>query len=184
MTNLYLVRHGKAAAGFGAHADPGLDDLGRTQANTAAQWLFEQLSPITLLTSPLARARETATPLEALWNTTARTESRVAELPTPNMDLQQRASWLQQAMQGSWSELDESLQTWRADLGTCLREQTEDVVIFSHYVAINAAVGLASNDSRMRIFAPDNASITHLRVDAQGELQVVELGRTAQTVVN
>ena len=42
MTQIHLVRHGKAAAGFGSHKDPGLDDLGRRQAQAVAAMLHEQ----------------------------------------------------------------------------------------------------------------------------------------------
>ncbi len=36
MAKLYLVRHGKASAGWGMEKDPGLDDLGHAQAKAAA----------------------------------------------------------------------------------------------------------------------------------------------------
>ena len=42
MATVQLVRHGKAAAGFGAHPDPGLDDLGRHQAQAVAAMLDAQ----------------------------------------------------------------------------------------------------------------------------------------------
>ena len=58
-----------------------------------------------------------------------------------------------------------------------------DCIIFSHYVAINAAVGAAMNDDRMRIFGPDNCSVTTLS-NSEGKLSVVELGRVADTHIN
>ena len=36
MAKLYLVRHGKATSGWGMEKDPGLDDLGHSQAKAAA----------------------------------------------------------------------------------------------------------------------------------------------------
>ena len=42
MAIVQLVRHGKAAAGFGTHPDPGLDDLGRSQAAAVAAMLDQQ----------------------------------------------------------------------------------------------------------------------------------------------
>ena len=36
MARLYMVRHGKAAAGWDGDADPGLDALGRQQAEAVA----------------------------------------------------------------------------------------------------------------------------------------------------
>ena len=65
----------------------------------------------------------------------------------------------------------------------CLLAFKEDVVLFSHYVAINAAVGVALDDSRMVVFHPDNASVTRLSNDG-GELRVVELGGEAATHIN
>ena len=43
MPTIYLVRHGSAAAGFGAHADPGLDDVGRRQAVETAGLLSDEI---------------------------------------------------------------------------------------------------------------------------------------------
>lgn len=183
--SIYLVRHGKAAAGFGAHRDPGLDDVGRQQAAASAA-LLAPLGPLPIQSSPMARAYETALPLAELWQVAAgdiHIEPRVAEIPSPTEDLQARAAWLSQAMQGSWQQLDAPFQDWRKALHTCLCSIRSSCVIFSHYVAINAAVGLASNDTRMRIFAPDNGSITTLSL-TDGQLTVESLGRTADTKIN
>lgn len=184
MAQLYLVRHGKAAAGFAAHKDPGLDELGQTQAETIGRYLQTHInSPIAIVSSPLARAYQTAQPLAQAWKTDIAIESRVAEIPSPTDDLAERAAWLGQAMQGSWTELDPPFQAWRQALAQCLLDLSQDTVIFSHFVAINAAVGLAENDPRMRIFSPDNASVTVMRND-DGQLAVDQLGLTADTHVN
>ncbi|MDG1704086.1 MAG: histidine phosphatase family protein [Pseudomonadales bacterium] len=184
MAIVQLVRHGKAAAGFGAHPDPGLDDLGRSQAAAVAAMLDQQhqIRPI-LLSSPLARAYETAQALAALWQADITIENRVAEIPSPTPDLEARAAWLSQAMAGNWSDLDASVQQWQQDIGGFLAGCEEDCIIFSHYVAINAAVGAATGDDRMRIFGPDNCSVTTLD-NAGGKLTVVELGRIADTHIN
>ena len=39
MPTIVMVRHGRAAAGFGSHRDPGLDDVGRAQAEATAEEL-------------------------------------------------------------------------------------------------------------------------------------------------
>ena len=103
MAIVQLVRHGKAAAGFGAHPDPGLDDLGRAQAAAVANMLNDQhTSHPRLLSSPLARAYETAQALADHWDAPIGIESRVAEIPSPTTDLQARAQWLSTAMAGNW----------------------------------------------------------------------------------
>ena len=187
MAKIYLVRHGKAAAGFGTHRDPGLDDFGRQQAQDVAK-VLSQLAPpkLSLYSSPLARAYETAQPLADLWDVAhadITIEPRVAEIPSPTEDLAERASWLANAMQGGWDELDQPFQIWREQLHECLLALPQNCVIFSHFVAINAAVGLAQQDPRMRIFSPDNCSVTTLNND-NGQLQVEHLGQSAETFVN
>ena len=182
MAKIHLVRHGQAAAGFGAHADPGLSELGIEQARSVAQRLVEA-GPLVIISSPLARAYETAQPLAELWGCEIQIEHRVAEIPSPTQNLTERAAWLSQAMEGSWGELPNEQIQWRAALGECLHALYEDCVVFSHYVAINAAVGLAQEDDRMRIFGPDNCSVTTLDNTA-GRLNVLSLGNTATTKIN
>lgn len=181
--NLYLVRHGRAAAGFDSHADPDLDDLGREQATTVAQQLAASLSPIAVITSPIARARQTAGPLAELWNRPPAVVPAISEIPSPTTDLAARAAWLRDAMQGPWTDLPEPQQLFRHELVAYLRSATEDQVLFSHFVAINLAVGAATNDERMVVFRPDNASVTHL-TNEDGVLKVVSLGGEADTRVN
>ena len=184
MAIVQLVRHGKAAAGFGAHPDPGLDDQGRNQAQAVAAMLDHQHTDhLKLLSSPLARAYETGEYLAELWQAPIGIEARVAEIPSPTTDLKARAQWLSEAMAGNWSALDKSVQQWRRDLASFLLSCDSDCIIFSHYVAINAAVGAAMEDDRMRIFGPDNCSVTTLD-NAGTSLRVVELGRVAQTHIN
>ncbi len=181
MALLFLVRHGKAAAGFDGHHDPGLDELGRRQAEATARHLAP-LGPLAILSSPLARARETATPLASRWGVEPLIEHRVSEIPSPTEDLAQRAQWLRAAMQGRWRDLPTDLNTWRQSLIDCLLEIREDTVVFCHYVAINVAVGGATGDDRLVIFPPDNGSVTRL-TNSDRRLRVIELGRQADTSV-
>ena len=73
MSRIYLVRHGRAAADWGSHVDPGLDDVGRTQAEAMASELAPK-GPLPLVVSPLRRTRETAAALERRWELGARIE--------------------------------------------------------------------------------------------------------------
>lgn len=182
MAKIHLVRHGQAAAGFGTHRDPGLNELGRHQANAVAAML-EPLGPLPIWSSPLARAHETAQPLANLWQQEIMIEERVAEIPSPSEDLSERARWLGNAMQGNWSDLAEEFRAWRQALTDCLIQIEHDCIIFSHYVAINAAVGAAQKDDRMRVFAPDNCSVTIID-SHDGVLSVDVLGRSADTKIN
>lgn len=181
MARIYLVRHGKAAAGFDGHLDPGLDETGAREAREAAQ-VLAPLGPLALLSSPLARAMETAAPLAALWERDPQIEDRVAEIPSPAEDLAARSQWLRKVMAGRWADVPE-LADWRRRLVDCLHELREDTVIFSHFIAINVAVGEATADDRVVCFRPNNGSITLIETDGHA-LSVVELGGQADTRVN
>jgi broad specificity phosphatase PhoE len=178
---LYLIRHGRASAGFAEAQDPGLDEVGRAQVQAIAQELGP-LGPLPLVTSPLKRARETAVPFEALWGLHARVEPGVGEIPSPTADLQMRATWLRQALRGRWSELPAAYQEWRNRVVACLRALKTPTVVITHFVAINAAVSLATGDDRMTCFAPDHCSCTVLELSGS-TLRVVALGRQRATQV-
>jgi broad specificity phosphatase PhoE len=181
MARIYLVRHGEAASGFDAHHDPELSPMGRAQAQAAAQTLGA-LAPMALISSPLRRARETAMPLEALWSQTARIEAAVAEIPSPTPDLVQRGIWLKGIMAGTWAESGAEPQAWKREVIRCLTAMTQDCVIFSHFIAINAGVSHALGDPRIVCFMPDNASITIFETDGKS-LTLIEKGKERATII-
>ena len=178
MARVFMVRHGKAAAGFGGAMDPGLDDAGQAQADAAAKTLAP-LGPLKILTSPLLRTRQTAAPLAELWQRTPEVEEAVAEIPSPEgMTLEKRVLWLRKLMEGSWRDVNLRLGQWRENVIASLLAQREDCVIFSHYVAINVAAGAAAGDDRILVFSPDNCSVTVFET-RDGALTLVEKGREA-----
>src|SRR6185437_8784389 len=79
---LLLLRHALPVSG---HADPGLSDVGRAQAERVAQRLKGSRVDA-LVTSPLRRARETVAPIEASLGLTAEViyDLREWELDDPN----------------------------------------------------------------------------------------------------
>jgi broad specificity phosphatase PhoE len=182
MAKLYLVRHGRAASGWGMENDPGLDELGRAQARAAAQQLAP-LGPLAIITSPLNRARETAAPLAEIWQIEPGIEPRVGEIRCPFETPTDRVRWLKEVMANRWANLDRNLQAWRQDVIKTLCSITRDSVIFSHFIAINAAVGFAAADDRVVSFRPDNASITVLKTN-DNRIDLVRRGAEADTRVN
>jgi broad specificity phosphatase PhoE len=178
---LYLIRHGRPSAGFGEALDPGLDERGRSQAEALAQELAP-LGPLPIITSPLRRARETAAPLERLWKAAARVEPAVAELPTPGADPQARAVWLRTVLRGRWRELSVMHQQWREQVIATLVSLEASTVVTTHFIAINIAVGAATDDDRLVCCEPDHCSCTVLEV-RKGRLHLVSLGRQRETQV-
>ena len=174
MARLYLVRHGRAAGTWDPHPDPGLDDVGREQAEAMAAALMTH-GPLPLVTSPLRRTRETAAALERRWSVAAQIDARVGEISSPAISMAQRREWLINVLQSNWAELDQALGQWRSQVLKRFGEFTEDTVIVSHFVAINVAVGHALKDDRVTCFRPDNCSCTVLDIEG-GSWKIVKLG--------
>jgi broad specificity phosphatase PhoE len=188
MAKLYLVRHARPAAGWGEDADPGLDGTGEEQAEATALELSQSLDRLQIYTSPLRRCRETALPLERLWQRSASVLEPVAELPSPLLDLKERQEWLRQAMGGTWRDLCDSAPpgspdylAWRQTLLRTLAG-LPDCVIFTHFIAINVAVAAAHAREEVVCFQPDHASITCVEIE-DGIVRVIELGREAKTSI-
>lgn len=172
MTRLLLVRHARPAASWEASSDPPLDAVGREQAQAVAARLADR-GPLPVVTSPLRRARETAAPLAARWGNAARVVDAVGEIPSPMADLAERGVWLRRVLTQRWDEVDDVLRAWRDHLLDVLRGFEHDTVVFTHYVAINVAVGAATGDDRLTSCMPQHASVTELDVDPAGQLALV-----------
>ena len=183
MTRVYLVRHGRAAAGWGTDPDPGLDDIGAMQADGVARRLAT-LGPLALVSSPLQRCRETSAPLAGEWGVTVRIEPAVAEIPSPEgVAMADRVEWLRSAMAGTWTALGPRYTLFRDGVAAAIAELVEDTVVFSHFVAINAVIGAALGDDRLVIRSLDNCSVTVIDVAADGSLHLVEGGHEADTLI-
>ncbi|MGZ4673736.1 MAG: histidine phosphatase family protein [Ilumatobacteraceae bacterium] len=182
MIRLHLVRHGRAAAGWDTDPDPGLDALGLQQASAVAARLT-QLGPRSVLTSPLRRCRETAAVLAELWQVEPRIEPTVAEIPSPEgVAMADRVDWLREAMVGTWGELGPRYVAYRDQVVSFLAGLANDSVVFSHFIAINAVIGVALGDDRLVVRSLDNCSVTVVDV-VDGALQLVESGHEADTLI-
>jgi len=179
---LILVRHGEAAAGWTDDADPGLSELGQQQARDVAERLVA-LGPIPILTSPLLRCRETASPLADKCGVTPVVTGRVGEIQAPDHDVATRGPWLRDVMTKRWVDLPPAQQQWRADVLACLVEQPADCVIFTHFVAINAALGSAVADGRVVCRTVANCSTTVLESDGESLTLVEAPAEVPQTQV-
>jgi broad specificity phosphatase PhoE len=189
MPRLYLVRHAKPAASWGEDPDPGLDPLGLTQAQATAEELARSLARLPLYSSPMRRCRETARPLENIWFCNVELMASVAEIPSPPIPPTARRDWLIASMRGTWQQLHEKAPAgsidylqWRRTLIESLLAIEHDCVIYTHFIAINAAVGSAQKSDDVVCVRPDHASVTVIGND-QGRLRVIELGREADTLV-
>jgi broad specificity phosphatase PhoE len=187
MARVYLVRHGRAAAGWDTDPNPPLDELGRQQAIDVAR-SFSRHAVMPIVSSPLLRCQQTAFPLSSTWGIEVDIEPAVVEIPSPEgHDLSTRVGWLRNAMAGSWSELaansGDRYAKYRDSVVERITAVEADTIVFSHFVAINVVIGEALGDDRMVIARLDNCSVTTVDVATDGTLSIVEMGREADTLI-
>ena len=90
--NIILIRHGEAASSWEKSADPGLSDLGKAQAEECSNELLklEKIGSFSLISSPLARAKETSKPLSDNIILPVSLYPLFAEIPLPGIILSER----------------------------------------------------------------------------------------------
>jgi broad specificity phosphatase PhoE len=176
-----MIRHGRPEAGFTADPDPGLDELGHSQAEDVARVLLEQ-PPLEVISSPLKRAVETAQPLARQLGLEVAIDHRLAEVSTPGLSLEERGEWLHQVLYGSWAEQSAALLAWRRQLHECLLSIDQDTAVFSHFVAINAVASQALLSDAVTVFLPDHCSVTVFESDG-AQLSLVKKGAEIETKV-
>jgi broad specificity phosphatase PhoE len=177
---IYLVRHGRAAAGV-EDLDPGLDDLGRQQAACVAEAL-EGKTLHQLVASPMRRTRETAAPLGQRLGLSPVVRHEVFD---PAMPSDQRRTMIGPFMQSTWGAQPADLRAWRQrcveavlELGLHASAASRDLVVVSHYIAICAVIGEATDDDRVVPVPLANASISSFEL-VHGHLEVLAAGTTA-----
>jgi broad specificity phosphatase PhoE len=158
--------------------------VGRDQADAMAERLVATIGrPVPVVASPLLRCRQTAAPIAASWGVDVEIEPLVAEIPSPEgIPMGERVAWLRTTMAGRWSELGPRYVGFRDAVVSWLLAATSSMVVVSHFVAINAAIGAALGDDRMVLRSLDNCSVTVLDV-GDGVLHLVEGGHEADTLI-
>lgn len=171
---LRMIRHGEAVRALDGDTDPGLSLHGVHQALELPGLL--RAGAERLITSPLLRARETALPVAGAFGLEREICADYAELPwrdgqTPT----ERVAELAEALQLNWSGFDTQWHAWRARLIDRVMSEAGDVIVVTHFVAINVLVGLALADDRAVVVRPANASITEFHITSDG-LRLIALG--------
>ncbi|MDC2963896.1 histidine phosphatase family protein [Gammaproteobacteria bacterium] len=181
MAKIFLVRHGEASGAYTEDPDPGLSDRGEAQALSIKRFFIDR-SPLKVYSSPLKRAYETA---KLVTGDSAKIfeEPRMSEIPSDTQDLEKRGVWLRKVIERDWDKQPEKLKFWKKQVISFLESQTENTMIFTHFIAINAVVGHLTNSLSVVVCKPNNCSITILEVSNQ-KLQLISLPEEASTFIN
>ncbi len=188
MKRVHVIRHGRPASTWGgADVDPGLDAQGREQAEAVAREILalpERERPNRVVSSPLRRCRETAQPLAEALGVDVLIDPRVGEIPTPAaLSAAERPDWLRRAFGGRWDQVAGDLDyvAWTKSVAGALAERA-GAAVFSHFVALNAAVSAATGDPKVAAFRPDHCSLTVFEIDGD-RLILARKGREADSQV-
>ena len=124
VTRLYLVRHGRAAAGWNTDPDPGLDAVGREQAAAVAA----RLAPLGPLGHGVAARCGAAGDGGRRWPrrgaSPPRSSRGVAEIPSPEgVAMADRVEWLRAAMAGHVDGLGPRYTAFRDGVAAALRSR-------------------------------------------------------------
>ena len=183
VTDIWLVRHGEAAASFDQAIDPGLSPLGHEQAATAAQRLSAIVpSDAQLLSSPKQRAVQTGAPFAVTRDTVLQPDARFIELPSPD-GLAQRSEWLQQALASNWAALPTAVHDWRDSIAAALQAVSTPTVIFTHFLVINSIAAAVSQEDAVVQCLPANGSIHHLQIEG-AQWRWASRGAMLESIVN
>jgi broad specificity phosphatase PhoE len=188
MSRVYLIRHARPSSTWGGDDDdPGLDAVGRGQAEAAARALLalpQGQRPTRVVSSPLRRCRETAAPYAAAIGAEVEIEPDVGEIPSPAaLAPDERGPWLRAAFTGNWADIKGDLDyaAWRARVLAAAAARP-DTAVFSHFVAINAVLTALAGEPQVIQFRPDHCSISSFELEG-GALKLVERGAEAATQV-
>ena len=183
MTQIWLVRHGEAAASWEKDPDPGLSALGREQAERTALMLSDVVPEhARVVSSPLLRAQQTAAAFATKRDQEVIIDLRFSEVRSP-VPLSGRKVWLQDFMRQRWSEQSDDLWSWRSDIILGLRDVMQPTVIFCHFLVINAVVAEITEKTDVLQIYPANASFHELALDGE-MLSLIQLGEQMETRVN
>ena len=188
MSRVYLIRHAKPSATWGGDDDdPGLDDTGKGQAETAAKSLLAlapELRPTRVVSSPLRRCQETAQPFAKAIGVELEIDPNVGEIPTPKgLTSAERGPWLRSAFGGRWADIQGDLDydVWRHDVLKTVASRS-NAAVFSHFVAINAVLTALAGEPGVITLRPDHAAISVFELE-DGALTLIERGPEAATQV-
>ena len=190
---LVLVRHALPvridATPDGGAADPGLSERGRAQAERVVQALAGD-DVTAVYTSPLLRARETASPLAVALGMEPEVLPGIAEfdsgegsyVPVEELKAAGDPRW-ERLARGDLYSVGVDPVAFRARVVQALedvaaRHPGGRAVLFTHAGALNAAAGHVLERQQAIWFAPAYCSITRLGFARDGRRGVVSLNET------
>lgn len=189
---LLLIRHALPVRieNQSARADPDLSEVGFAQAKALARWLSGD-GIHTIYVSPLARARQTATPIAATLGLEPIVDDDLAEWDRdareyiPMEELKATGHELWDAMANHrWDDLGIDIDAFRSRVtssidGIAARNAGERVAVVCHGGVINTYTATVLGLADLLFFEPDYTSISRVLVSRGGTRSIKSINETA-----
>ena len=182
--SLIFVRHGEACGSWGEHPDPGLSKSGVSQSqklisNNSLQLLEDYI----FVSSPMSRAQMTAAPLIKKYKKDLLLDNIFSEIPSSKVVVSEKREWLRRIMAMNISDLPKEVSDWRSNIITKSLSFSNNTIIFSHFMVINAIVSGLMKRSEIMCFYPDYTSITQITLQNNRAISI-SLGDEKKTLIN
>ncbi len=187
--DLLIIRHAlpQRVEVVGRAADPPLAPLGLRQADALADWL-EPEGLDALYTSPMTRARETATPVASRLGIDAIVEEGVAEydrhseayVPIEELKAEGDPRWTEMLAGGYFSEDGIDPVEFQAGVVEAMERiitahPSQTAAVVCHGGVMNAYVGHVLGLEQYMIFEPSYTGVTRIRASSRGHRSLVTL---------
>ena len=157
---IIFIRHGEAAGKWGDHPDPGLSDKGQLQAEELLKHKgLQNLGNYNFISSPKLRAIQTAGPLAKKFNKEISIDKTFIEIPSNSIEVSMKQEWLREIMECDKNNLPTFVKEWKNDICEKTRSFNNNVVIFSHFMVINALLSELAKIDKLLYFFPDYTSV-------------------------
>ena len=182
--SLIFVRHGEASGSWGEHPDPGLSESGVSQSeklisNNSLQLLEDYI----FISSPMSRAQMTAAPLIKKYKKSLLIDSIFSEIPSSKVIASEKKEWLKKIMTMNVDVLPQDVAEWRNRIISRTLSFSDNTIIFSHFMVINAVVSGLMKRSEIMCFYPDYTSITQITLQNNRAISI-SLGDEKKTLIN
>jgi len=162
---IIFIRHGEASEKWGDHSDPGLSDKGQLQASALLQHKeLQNLKNYNFVSSPKLRAIQTAEPLSKKFDKEICIDETFIEIPSNNIDASEKQNWLKEIIECDRNNLPNFVKAWKKSIYEKTKSFGDNVVIFSHFMVINALLSELAKTEKLLYFFPDYTSVVKVIV--------------------
>ena len=163
---LIFIRHGEAANAWGTHKDPGLSSLGYKQAESILENdELQRLNEFDFISSPKARAIETAKPLANKFQKKISIDETFNEIPSKNIADNMKQDWLKRIITMDKKTLPREIKRWDEKIYKRVISLQKNSIIFCHFMVINSILSNIIKSDTILYFHPNYVSITKLVIE-------------------